>query len=640
MFIQVIRQFGPSLTAGVVLSALAVGLPALGADEKPSTPPATAPATGAGDKGTEQARPTRPARTRETPPAPGLGNSGGTGGRGGEITERTRERAVPAGVGAGSAPAPDAQRLTRASEGVDDRPPVCAFEPEVLDYEEMIVDVKETLVVKVKNITEQPIQITDCKPGCGCTAAQWTKDPIAPGEYGEATITLSPGSRAPTTLTKQVTFYFKDQPKAVLKLKGNVTAYVMADTSLIDAPKADVIATAEPAPITLTSGDGTPFRIVEVVPPVILDIDPKAEPKTEHKVHINWPEWQKAGSQVKVTVKTDHPKGPNVPLMVRKQNPRGTQPPALTPAEPDAGSLVAALRNGDVVKVREALAQNKDKVNVADRLGRYPIHWAVDKGNVEIVKALVEAGADTNVVDKAGKFPLAAAAEKGKADVVKALLDGGAKVDATDKIGGTAFLWAAALGKNPEILKLLKDHGADPNVTDIHGMTPLLWASLTAEPANVKALLDMKANVHVTDQFTKDTPIMRAVRGGKVENIKLLAAAGADVNAKNQQGLTAFLIAAETGSAESMKALIDAGADVKVRDQQGLSAYNHAKIRDDGDPKKAAVLALLEKVLSPAEMADVPGQDRPERTGTGQPVIKPIPTSPEGESKPAEAPKH
>jgi hypothetical protein len=45
------------------------------------------------------------------------------------------------------------------------------------------------------NVGNEPLQLTNVRPGCGCTAANYTKDPIAPGEKGYIEATYNPYNR-------------------------------------------------------------------------------------------------------------------------------------------------------------------------------------------------------------------------------------------------------------------------------------------------------------------------------------------------------------------------------------------------------------------------------------------------------------
>ena len=97
-----------------------------------------------------------------------------------------------------------------------------------------------------------------------------------------------------------------------------------------------------------------------------------------------------------------------------------------------------------------------------------PLLSAVDKGNVEIVKLLLEKGADPNAGifgkrQQAQTYPLLFAAEKGELDIIVLLLEHGANINISNKSGETPLLIAAHM-MNYDAAKLLIDAGADVHV--------------------------------------------------------------------------------------------------------------------------------------------------------------------------------
>lgn len=74
-----------------------------------------------------------------------------------------------------------------------------------------------------KNTTKQTILITNVKASCGCTATNYTKTPIKPGETGTVTATYNAAS--PGNFTKTVTVTTNDsEVNKVLTIKGKVDA--------------------------------------------------------------------------------------------------------------------------------------------------------------------------------------------------------------------------------------------------------------------------------------------------------------------------------------------------------------------------------------------------------------------------------
>jgi ankyrin repeat protein len=85
---------------------------------------------------------------------------------------------------------------------------------------------------------------------------------------------------------------------------------------------------------------------------------------------------------------------------------------------------------------------------------------------------------------------------------------------------------------------------------------------------------------------------MRAARSGKPDSLKMLIAAGADVNVVNKQGLTPLLVAAQSGTPEKVRMLLDAKANRDAKGPLGKNALEIAKARSDDNGK--AIAAMLE----------------------------------------------
>lgn len=72
-----------------------------------------------------------------------------------------------------------------------------------------------------KNTTKQTILITDVKAACGCTATNYTKTPIKPGETGSVTATYNAANGGAFSKTVTVTTNDSEVPK-ILSIKGKV----------------------------------------------------------------------------------------------------------------------------------------------------------------------------------------------------------------------------------------------------------------------------------------------------------------------------------------------------------------------------------------------------------------------------------
>ena len=90
------------------------------------------------------------------------------------------------------------------------------------------------------------------------------------------------------------------------------------------------------------------------------------------------------------------------------------------------------------------------------------------------------------------------------------------------------------------------------------GSTPLMYAALYSDAATVKALLQAGANPNLRNEAGA-TPLMWAI--DSAEKTKLLLDAGAEVDARSNDGRTALTIAtARVGASDGVKVLLERGA--------------------------------------------------------------------------------
>lgn len=74
-------------------------------------------------------------------------------------------------------------------------------------------------VYEITNTGENPLVISEVKPGCGCTAPEFTKDPILPGKKGQ--ITLSFDSSSFDGAIQKYADVFANVEKSPIKLTFN-----------------------------------------------------------------------------------------------------------------------------------------------------------------------------------------------------------------------------------------------------------------------------------------------------------------------------------------------------------------------------------------------------------------------------------
>lgn len=120
----------------------------------------------------------------------------------------------------------------------------------------------------------------------------------------------------------------------------------------------------------------------------------------------------------------------------------------------------------------------------------------------------------------------------------------------------------------------------------------LLWLleDYQLDPEHFRALIDAGADVNAKDEDGQ-TPLHYAADRGHSEALKVLINAGADVNAKNENGWTPLHdLCFDDPDLQTLQALIDAGADVNAKSGDGQTPLYYA-IEEDwpGDNLKILI---------------------------------------------------
>ncbi|MDE3117932.1 MAG: ankyrin repeat domain-containing protein [Nitrospirota bacterium] len=154
---------------------------------------------------------------------------------------------------------------------------------------------------------------------------------------------------------------------------------------------------------------------------------------------------------------------------------------------------------------------------------------AAERGDLQVVRTLVEQGAPINERSSVNAPPLQNAAAQGHAEVVTFLLDHGADINAGQ--GWFTPLAAAAAGGHLDIVKLLLDRGADIDAkSPAIGYTALWWAAWTGKTKVVQLLLDRGANCCETaggELTSVNTPLKAAQDHGHDGIVRLIQQAEA-----------------------------------------------------------------------------------------------------------------
>jgi hypothetical protein len=96
-----------------------------------------------------------------------------------------------------------------------------AWKAETVDVGEIPQGTPKAIVYEFKNTGKTAVVITNVQGSCGCTATDYTKEPILPGKTAKVTATYNAANKGAFTKTVTVTTSAETTPK-ILTLKGTV----------------------------------------------------------------------------------------------------------------------------------------------------------------------------------------------------------------------------------------------------------------------------------------------------------------------------------------------------------------------------------------------------------------------------------
>ena len=205
--------------------------------------------------------------------------------------------------------------------------------------------------------------------------------------------------------------------------------------------------------------------------------------------------------------------------------------------------LIAAVQADDVPALRAAVAacSRAEELNEPDGDGICAFLGASLRGHVECMKMLVDAGCDAAAKSPGGQNALMAAAHSGVPAALRMAMEAEwCELDAKSSSGETAFLIACRMG-HTEIMEMLVDKGCDTEVTCSQGRNALMAAAYSG--------------------------VLAALR-------MAMQAEWCELDARDDNSVTAFLVAANQGHADSMQMLADAGCDTAAAGALGSALSN------------------------------------------------------------------
>lgn len=196
-------------------------------------------------------------------------------------------------------------------------------------------------------------------------------------------------------------------------------------------------------------------------------------------------------------------------------------------------------------------------INSIDKKGKNILFDAVSTGSMELVEEVLQLDFDKNLLDKEGKPALFHLKVLDHLNLLKIMLSNGVDISTKDKNGNNLLFYVAKGNlENLDMFNYLIEKNINLNEINIHGDSILIEL--------VKTIINL--DKEFLDSLDKEKNIILMIN--KLIELKV------DLNIKNNDGLSALMLAAKSNNYELVKALIENHADVNIEDDNKDTALS------------------------------------------------------------------
>lgn len=282
-------------------------------------------------------------------------------------------------------------------------------------------------------------------------------------------------------------------------------------------------------------------------------------------------------------------------------------------SNPNGFDAVVYAINSDapIETIKFLLSYKENSPNKITHDSRTYIFWAANKGNLEVMKLLLDNGAKVNIVDSKGLSPLNFAASAGQTNtlVYDLLIKNGADLkNELSHDGANALLLSASGDTNMVLINYFISKGLKFSSADKNGNTVLNYALRSGNKNYIRTLLQKGAKFNnsivmatqsargreankldfyrflveevkidpTTSGLNGETALHNICRRpGNIEEIKYFISKGLDVNKTDKDGNTAFMFAAASADISTIEFLKNFIKDINQKNSEGYSALTY-----------------------------------------------------------------
>lgn len=165
--------------------------------------------------------------------------------------------------------------------------------------------------------------------------------------------------------------------------------------------------------------------------------------------------------------------------------------------------------------------KKEDEIEKPDNIGQTPMIYASSKGNIEVVKLLMQRNVNFRATDRTGFTPLMAAIMNGQTLTAKYLISQDANIFHLDNEGRSVLYIACEKGHTKIVNMLIEKDKKNMEKCDWHERSPIYIACAEGRSGVVEKLIQEGANKNKCDEEEK-SPIYVACEKGHDKTVEVL----------------------------------------------------------------------------------------------------------------------
>lgn len=261
--------------------------------------------------------------------------------------------------------------------------------------------------------------------------------------------------------------------------------------------------------------------------------------------------------------------------------------------------LANAIKDENIPRINELIG----KVDINKKIDNItPLGLAIKTKNIIIIGKIINAGADinTSISDNISALTYAIVVRSDN-ELIKYLLEKGANVNIYSKIYINKDeyyiappLFFAINKRNKELIEKLIEYGAEVNTTykSFTGTNvPLFHEAVNKDYRDIMIILkNAGADINAYNSLG-NTAFFEAVVDHSLSTVKTLIDIGVDINKKTLDGKTPLEAAAEENKVDIVKLLLEKGADINIINRNGETVRQMAERGDFSEEINRLILA-------------------------------------------------